>query len=226
MPFPAMYMHCDLELETRWGVRKSRLYYEPNVAPSAYNHIQAASNAMLTKWGTLLAPVLSDATRLARVTTRFVSGGVDLEAPSTIAGIAGTGDPDDYIPDPITGIIPGSMPDETCLIFQRVTGVNGRSKRGRIFIAGISETVNAAGRVTPLLRPDVIAIAEGGTAHVPVSYSGSEDPGDIAWEANLNLRHYDRKNNMLIPVVKMLALDIIGSRIDRRSPLGLNVLVP
>lgn len=222
MTLPNPFLYADVLIQTPRATRKVRLHYAATTAPAVYNHVQAIANYVHLVIGGAFATVMPAECKVAGTVARYITDSVDLEAPSTEAAITGTMT---AIIEALDGTDHFDMPDEACLIFRKITGHGGRSKRGRIFLPGISEVVNDGGRIYTGAKAAVISIAELLTAPVAVTYTDGEEV-EPAFAANLNLRLFDQKNSMLVPVMKCVALDIIGSRIDRRKPLPLQVLVP
>lgn len=226
MALPAQYMHADFHIQCVHGLRTFRLHYDIHIdgnMPSHYNHVQAFANACMAHLGPVLKEVLPVNHSIKRVVAKVHTGGgsFDIEAPSTVAEIEGNV----AVPVDTLGAGPDVLPEELALIVRKITGQAGREHRGRIFIPGLHENVQESGTVEGEYIETCIDIAEKMTDPVAVEVTDDEG-GAPDLDASYALRHYNRKGNILEPVVKCLVVETIGTRRDRRAPLRLNVLVP
>jgi hypothetical protein len=166
---------------------------------------------------TVLVQFMSTQCSVERAEGRWYGGGSEnFEANSTVARQVGAltavtpnspSDESDSLPD--------TLPDEVCIIVQKRTGNTGRAKRGRWFFCGLSEQMQNAGEVDFQYRDDVKSFADLLSTSIVVT---------TGFSTTLNARHYDRKDNILMPITKCYALRTMGSRRDRRSPLRLTRL--
>ena len=100
------------------------------------------------------------------------------------------------------------MPDDTCLVIQKKTGLKGRANQGRLFIGGISETIQYAGEVSAAYATQAKTLAAKVNTDITVSGSG--------FTTVLHARHWNRKANQMKPITKVYVVKAIGSRMDRR----------
>jgi len=220
---PAIPTPCvafDLCILTKHAIRRSRLYYEFDGAPPT-NEVQlgACCEHVKSQFGPAIAELLPDCHRFEKVEgTYFGAGGSGFVAASTSAAVDGElTSPDSLTEDEaIEGGSEDVMPDEAALIIQRRTGMRGRQNYGRLFLSGLSERINFAGQVTP----DFHGLAKAVAALVPADMNvAAED-----YTGLMHARHWNRKDNILMPVTKAYVVGAIGTRKDRRPPLTLERL--
>jgi hypothetical protein len=208
MPIPAGTVVTDLVIKTVHAERKSRFYWTSDVAPAEVRDMEAIANEVKTTFAAQVAALMPTTHSVLRVDARYYSGVLDLEAPSNTAAVPGT------IPTGGTVAV-DAMPDEAALILRVQTGKLGRSKRGRRFISGLSEDINAGGAVATGARARCVALATKVAQDIEVT---SDDAQFVTF---LHARHYDRKFAKLEVITKCWALSAIGTRKDRRKPLAL-----
>lgn len=210
MSIPNACLTADLVIHTAvGGYRRSRLYYTLSSAPATVHELTRCCNALSVKFAPLLTPLLPTSHQFLGVEGRYKAAGVDLESNSTngpFEGDVSAGGEEEGTSD--------GLPDEAAIIIKRITGKGGRSKRGRLFIGGLSESINNNG----VIATSAIDVCKDLMNAVPedVVFSINEET-----ESTMHARHWDRKNSVLEPVVSAALCLTIGSRIDRRQPLEL-----
>lgn len=176
------------------GQMTSILYYEPVAPPATPAHMVIIANDFLSQLATVLTAILAQNCSLIGTYARYKSAVLDIEGYSTDAGSAGDGDPD-------------CLDAQTCAVVRRLTGKPGRSKRGRIFISGISEGDFSDGVMVP---------AKVATYQAVAAFFAT----DITANAVIHhARHWDRKNNVMEIVTHAKCLRRIGSRRDRMQSM-------
>lgn len=226
MSYPANYLASEMHVETPRGIRKSTLYWgvEGNVMPTEYNHLKAASNAVFTMLSGTVPQLLDETSVLRRVKTRVRTNTLDMEAASTLGAVAGSN-----AVTVNTNLLPGdwAMPDEAALVIRKVVEGTGHANKGRLFISGLTEKINFGGKIDDDFAAGVIAFADALTAPITVSYTpdAEEDPNGTAYNQTFLMRHWNRKDNVFKAVVKCVALDVVGTRKDRRRNLQYQPIV-
>lgn len=220
MPIPGATFVADLVTKTLNGRRRNRMYYGSAWVPESYDHMEHAANAIHDFFAPKFSALMDYSAFFEKVELQYISGGVEgFVGVSTKPAVQGGVAPDISELDEDDS---WQLPDECSLIIRIATGKRGRSKQGRRFITGLSEAINKGGKIEPVYAPECIALATAIPAQIEVA---SNPTIEIAANQYLDARHYDRKNNVMEVLVKAWALDMIGSRIDRRKPLEASVLV-
>lgn len=215
---PTPTITADLCIKTKWGTRKSRLFYEPETLPTDEIQLGACATAIFTKFGDKIIEVLPDEHQFVAVECVFYGpGGEGFVANSSQDPLDGSlSTPDENTPESDgAGDSEDILPDECALIIQRRTGKRGRSKYGRLYIGGLSEKIQYAGEISSAYRAECVAIATAVPQDIAVAG---------AFTSVLHARHWDRKNNVMEPVTKAYAVNGIGSRRDRRRPTPMSRL--
>jgi hypothetical protein len=138
--------------------------------------ITGVANSFLAGIGAVWAPVADTQFEIISVKATYMKGTEYADANSDAGTIPGTA-------DGAGAGLADAMGDEIALVIQRRTGKRGRRYRGRMFIPGISENVNAHGFVeaTYATQADNIA-AFFGADHIITDGPAT----DTVWHA----RHY------------------------------------
>lgn len=199
MGLPATYLRVDVLFHkgatgskamcTLWYL-KAGAGTDPTLATVASyaNDFKTAYSAAISGW-------LPEDCEMYAVKLKWVSGGNEVEGQNTNGAVGGAS--------------PGEcLPEEDAVVIQRRTGLQGRSKRGRIFLPYVSEDyqedgeLNATGK---LKAAGVATMVKGQVTAQTVVY----DPYTL-----------DRKNGVLVKVVQAGYQNGICSRRDRRFPRG------
>jgi hypothetical protein len=218
MAYPVNTLVADMVTRTPWGERRNRFYFEPTVSPTGITQLEAIMNRLHAVISALAIEIMSNQCSVVRWEGRFYgTGSSEFEANSTTAAQPGNhiAVTPNSTTDETSSYTADTLPDEACLIVQKRTGTIGRSKRGRWFFCGLSEVMQNAGEIDIEYRGQAIDLANGLSSDVTVT-SG--------FSTILHARHYDHKNNMMLPITKCYAIRTLGSRRDRRAPLRLSRL--
>lgn len=217
--FPANTLVTDMVIQTPWRERRVRFFWDLTVAPTGITQIEACCNRLMVTHASVWAGFMTTQVFVTRFEGRWYGpSGTTFEGNSTSAQVQGS----------FTAVTPNSasdatgssasadtLPDEVCFIIQKRTGVIGRSSRGRWFICGLGEAVQNAGEVDTEYRALLKGVTDQMSTDVAVT---------VGFSTVMHARHYNRKSNILQPIVKCYALRTMGSRRDRRSPLRLSRL--
>lgn len=213
-PIPRSTIVCDLVTETPWALRRNRFYFTSDNAPTGLTDLEHICNRVMAVYSPLLKVMQTTQVKQLRVEGRWYGPGTTgWEANSTSAAVAGTlpavtpnseTDAEDSMMD--------TLPDEVCLIIQKRTGNTGRSKYGRWFFTGLSEKVQNAGQVDQEMIANAKTLAASLSDDITVS---------TGFATVLHARHWDKKNNVMLPITKCYVVRAIGTRKDRRRPLKL-----
>ncbi len=194
------------------------LIYSAPTLPTTIDGVRAVGNAIFAAWMTVLAPLYSSTVTFRGAFTTVQSGSgsgwEDFTTTGTGPGTEGGGtEADESVGDP------GALPAETALIVKKLTGKAGPFKRGRWFFGGVSENVQINGLIHHAFRDRVLAVCAQGAADITVAATG--DFGGTT----LHARHWDRKNNVLEPILACRADIVFGTRRQRRSPKPTNLIL-
>ena len=159
------------------GQRLENVFYIQGISAwTAENLLDLATNAA-NRWAADMANLLSDQLSLVMVRATSLNSESDF-------GV-------EYEPDPIpTGeVTGGSMPNNVTLTTKFVSGLTGRSRRGRVYTPGIPRSsvgTSAVNEVTPVLAGDfssswanfftnLIGLTDNAVAHVVASFCGDKE---------------------------------------------------
>lgn len=106
-----------------------------------------------------------------------------------------------------------SLPDFAALLFSIRTDSRVKSKRGCRYIPGISETVQKNGFLQEEAYTDANALA---------AFIGGDQ---VIAGTTFHPRHWDRKNNLLVPIRQVYVMERL-THIDSRKSTSLNLPTP
>lgn len=171
------------------------LYYTAeggSTAPTA-STIQSIANDFKTAFSTALPPCFTTAHAFSGVDAVYTGGGVQVDARSNIAESAGT----------VSGDV---MPEEVAVLIQRRTGLQGRQRRGRVFIPCVPDSFVTGSALTSAALLVYKAVAE--MMIGPVA-AGSEETGWNPMQPSPTL-------SVLMPLTQTRVYSEVVSRRDRR----------
>jgi len=191
------------------------LYYETTVPPTRQRHIDAIAKGLDDAWRPVIRACITSETMYV-TTQAYYHGASDafFEAASTTgeeAGLVSGGSDGDT-----------TLPDEVCMVWRKLTGLGGREDRGRMFLSGISETFNDEGLLNGTGQVAAQGVRSGLPEDIGVSYTFDAENGETeadSFEATLHARHWNRKDNVLRPIIGAQINTVLLSRRDRRAPL-------
>ena len=211
-PIPPPILTADLVILTKHQPLRSRLYWASDTAPENETHLTVIADAIKTAFTNPLIALMPDTHFFQRVECRWYGAG-DSAFFANSTSVAAEGEID--APDENNAVADGAgslsediMPDDTCLVIQKKTGLKGRANQGRLFIGGISETIQYAGEVSAAYATQAKTLAAKVNTDITVSGSG--------FTTVLHARHWNRKANQMKPITKVYVVKAIGSRMDRR----------
>lgn len=211
-PIPAPILTADLCILTKHKMIRSRTYWSSDTAPENETQLTVIADAIKTAFNAVIIALLPDSHYFQRVECRWYGAGDSaFFANSTSAASQGSIDaPDnnDSLSDGAGSLSEDIMPDDTCLIIQKKTGLKGRANQGRIFFGGLAENVNYAGEVSSPFEANAKALAAKLNTDINVAGSG--------YTTVLHGRHWNRKVNQMKAITKVYVVKGIGSRMDRR----------
>lgn len=163
--------------------------------------LDVAADTLFTTFGGEVDDIMDHEAKFAQVILRYLNlEGMDMTAYSVSPAIAGSmgtilvDDPSDEI---------DGMPPETALVIRKLTGKAGRKNRGRLFIPCISEQIVHEGIVDSLnyigVRQAIAALFE------PIAVGA----------ATYAPSHWNRVDNILVPITLMGANQFVRTRKDR-----------
>lgn len=213
-PLPRPCIVTDLCIETTRKIIRSRLYWHPTTSPDTESDLTVCADAVKSAFTPALPELLPDRHSFIRVEAYayvgvdnyFFANSVAAPGPGLI-GVPGNDGDDDA-----EGAGEDILPDDTALVIQKKTGIQGKSNQGRLFIGGIAETVQIRGVVTPGFVTKVKTLASKVNTSINVSGSG--------FTTTLEARHWARKAGILRPITKVYVVKTMGTRMDRRKATG------
>lgn len=211
---PAPCFVADLVVKTPGGRRRNRCYYDAGVAPVRVQQMPTVANAIFDHFKGAYSPLMGSVCQIERVDLHWLgTGNVHYFDISTNAPVNG---------EIALSLMPENsgdadlLPDEVTLNIRILTGAGGRSKQGRRFISGLAEAVQSHGKLHTDFYQEAKALANKFPDTITIAVANGDDKD---YAGDLTARHWDRENNSLHPIVRAHALDIVGSRRDRRAPL-------
>lgn len=158
-------------LQELHGEKLTNTFYVRANAPWGSDDLISLGNTVMDWWASDLADGLSNQISLAGVQVRSMQ---EEEAPGVeLAAVANT----------VGGLVEASLPGNAALVVKFLTGLTGRNRRGRVFMAGLGEASVTGNQISQAVR-DTIVAAWGtlrdtlnglGYAHVVASfYNGTE----------------------------------------------------
>jgi hypothetical protein len=170
----------------------SSFYWEATSQNVNASNIVAACDAFKSQLAAVLCPLLSTSCALNVVSARVFAQNAVIEGLSTTAANTGQEDSTDCLPMSST------------LVVAKKTTQFGRSKQGRYFFAGIGEAVQENG---------LVASGYVNAAKALATFLGADRTFTVPFHA----RHWDRKNNVFVPISSCLALSKIGTLRSRNK---------
>lgn len=217
MPIPRPCIVADMVVDTSWGIRRNRFYFEADIPPAGITDLEAMMNRLMAVYCPLFITKMTSQCKILRFEGRWYGAGTTgWEGNSTVSAETGTN----------AAVTPGStseaegeadiltdtLPDEVSVIIQKRTGNTGPSQMGRWFFTGFSEKLNNHGVIAVNWIAGLKAIAD--LLSTDVTVTG-------AFSTVMHPRHYNQKANSLMPITKCYVLKTLGTRKDRRRPLAL-----
>lgn len=178
------------------GVQFSnRLYFDCTAGTPSVTSISGIAIAMSEKYLPLWTACLTGGWEVFGIRARFIGSGIDVE--HTVSPVDGEGT--------VTSTEP--LPETDAVVVRRKTGLQGRDKRGRIFITGVPETFQSEGRLSAAGDSAYAALAEGIDDTVTTPTGIEFEPRCVSF-----------LTETLFPVTHSeIVLDLL-SRKDRRHP--------
>lgn len=197
MGLPATYMRATLNFsDTATGAKAHCvLWYLPTSGTPSITlaNIATYANDFKTAFATAVAAALSQEAQLDSVTLKWVQAGTEIEGQNTNGVVAGTVESE-------------NLPEEDVLCIQRRTGLQGRTKRGRIFFPFVPAAFEADGELNTTGKAAAAGLA-GMVKSTVTANSVSFTPKTL-----------DHKNAVLETVVQAGYITATTSRRDRRFP--------
>ena len=217
MPTIPACVQVKLLIATRFDTLGNMLYYEGSPAPTASAHLIQIANGLFDHIKAQVAALYGTNSLVTAMQASYQNGGGSaIEVQTSAAPAAGT------ISESLLDDDPGSadeLASETAVIFKKLTGLPGRKNRGRWFFGGCGEAVNYAGVVDVAYHTAALALCGVLASDVTVASGGGYAGG--VWHA----RHWNRKDNVLVPIQVVKCDTVLGTRRDRRAPRPLNLTV-
>lgn len=188
------------------GVASFEMLYEPNAAVTQLglqNIVDAVSGGFSNVW----KEIADHETSMIGVTGRYLAWeGTPVERIAydftTVAGDRG-----DIVEDATSEL--DALPPYVALLVRKYTDKPGRPNRGRIFIPYLSEQIQHDGIIDEGNEADVKACAD--FLHTPLSFQNI-DGGEFF---SANPRLWNLKDNLFVPITRMMATNRLVTRRDR-----------
>lgn len=188
IPNPVLILYPNFSIPE--GSFTTIIYFETASPITNAAGLAATVDAFSTSFATVINPCLSTACTYLGTRAVYENGTGQMEYFTNVGSGSGT-----------SGDNP--LPIQDCFEVRKVTGLRGRSKRGRNFFSGLSEDDVTNGQLN-----------DGNIASFQAlqSFMGA----DVTASSNtLHWRHWDRKNNVLVPITAAVCIDRLVSRRDR-----------
>jgi hypothetical protein len=156
--------------QTLFGEKITNTFYVQKNSEWGTADLQALANIFISWWNDDYSDNLSFNLGLTSVSARSMQAedapGVEIGAPALSIGLS----------------VADSLPGNVALVVKHTTGLTGRNRRGRTYVAGIGENVNDGNVVTTVFRDAVVTtfgelrdrlIAAGYTHVVASFYDGT-----------------------------------------------------
>lgn len=195
MPLPAhlrVNVMCR-EIATA-KVHKFGLFYVlgSGTAPD-FDTIQTVANDFKTAFAGAMPGVLTTGHDFFGVEVVYTGGGAQIDAVSNTAASTGT----------VSG---DTMPEEVAVLIQRRTGLQGRSKRGRVFVPCVPDSFVTGSTLTSTAMTAYLGVAE------MIKNDVETNAGALVWES----RQPSYATNTLLAITQSrVGLEVVSRR-DRR----------
>lgn len=194
MPLPAHLRVRVMVRETATAkIHGFNLYYVNGGTHPLSEEIQVIANNFKTAFNAAMPGILTTAHEFLGVEVVYTGGGVQLDAMSAVAATAGT----------VSGDV---MPEETAALIQRRTGLQGRAKRGRVFLPCVPDSFVTGSALTGAALTAYTAVAE------MMKNTVVTEVADPDWEP----RQPSPSTNALLPITQTRVYSEVVSRRDRR----------
>lgn len=166
------------------------LYASIDGAVDSLEEVKAITDAVATAFGPKVADVMAVGVSMQGMWSRYITATNDWEY-FTVEGS-------------FEGERPGNtLPIQDCFEIRKLTGAAGRAKRGRYFFSGLSVDDVSNGLIENEISSPLLTLAGFLAADVHVG------------DRTVHWRHWDRKDNMLVPISNCTVVRRLVSRRDR-----------
>jgi hypothetical protein len=202
MPLPS-HLEVTMNFAFKENANSCILYYLDlgNGSGVTDQEMENSADAIQAMVGPAFAACMSPATKVNPCTVRWKSGVDYYEAQSTDNPITGS-----YLPTQMT--LEDLLPEECAVVIQRRTNLGGRSKRGRIFVPFVPETLATDSALTE------IGLAKYKNVGTKIMQTVEMAGPGIMWTPCTP----DWKNGNLHQILHTRVVSEICSRKDRRAP--------
>jgi len=199
-------------------VMSNTFFYTADVYPDNLNGLRLIGNVIFAAWVAALKPLYGETVHFRGCfLTRQTGSGSSMED-FTSTG-SGFGDITAGTEVDESSTTSGNLPAETALIIKKLTNAAGPAKRGRWFFGGVHEDVQVNGLIHQDFKAKVLTVCSVGASDLSVP-AGSGYAGSA-----LHARHWNRKDNQLMPIAACRAVIDFGTRRQRRSPKPVNLIL-
>lgn len=194
------------------GEASCEMLYEPNVLVTQIG-LQAFTEFVHAGMGNAWKEIGDHETALIGTQTRYLAW----EGSPVVERVAFdferyAGDRGDIVEDAATEL--DALPPFVSLLIRKYTDHAGRANRGRLFLPFLSEQIQHDGLLDSLNEGDAKAVAD--FLHTVVDVT--DDLGDVVGTASPRL--WNLKDNLFVPITRMMACVRLVTRMDRAMKVG------